>query len=422
MQNFIHFFIYHRSLTHLLFLFLLLVAYFSYLKVPKEMFPPNALDKILISGYYGSASNAVLDRLIVQECESLLKEHPFVSEISSMITGGSYQITGDITDGDKKEQVIAEIETGLKALKEDLPSDFILPAVKGVEQFFPLMSISLFTDKIHHDEAVEVGKRLSEAIKKFDHIYQSEVVGKYEKVLEMSIDDKLLMAYSIDRDSVYQTISSIYSLFPIGDLTSDNERYFISTKSEDITLDEIRDYQIRIDGKVIRVGDIITLKYRYERHALLTKTDGKKALMINVKKAKAGDSIKLSGQIRTLIESYETRYPHIGIKVLSDSSFWIRTRLNVISSNVIIGLLLLFSMIWFLISLKIALVVLIGIPVSFAFGIIGLDIFDSSLNTLSMIGVLLSLGLLVDEANDQLVANWKLLDDWLKTLHEFLCG
>jgi len=79
-------------------------------------------------------------------------------------------------------------------------------------------------------------------------------------------------------------------------------------------------------------------------------------------------------------------------------SFWIKTRLNTIASNIIIGLILLFFSIWFFISLKIAIIVILGIPVSFAFGLIGLDFFGGSLNTLSMIGVLLSLGILVDEA------------------------
>ncbi len=150
--------------------------------------------------------------------------------------------------------------------------------------------------------------------------------------------------------------------------------------------------------KIVRLGDIAKLKYHFEKHALLTKTDGISSLIINVKKAKMGDSLKLSKQIRELLKRYEKMHPDIRFKVLSDSSFFIKKRLNVISSNIIIGLILLFVAIWIFISLKIALVVLIGIPVSLAFGIIGLDVIDGSLNTLSMIGVLLSLGLLVDEA------------------------
>lgn len=398
MRNLINFFVQHRSLNHLLFIFLLVVAYFSYTKTPKEMFPPTALDKILLSGYYGSSSNEVLDRLVVQDCENLLKEHPFISNISSMISSGKYHVTGDISSGGKKEQIVSEIENGLKGLEDDLPSDFYLPTVKTVEQYFPLVSISLFSDTAKKDRVVKVAKSLKDEIKNLEHIYESTLVGGYDKILQIYIDDKALVAYGMQREDVYKQVASLYSIFPIGDIVSMNEQYFISTKTTEVNPKKIQEYQIKIKDKIVRLGNIAKLKYRFEKHALLTKTDGISSLVINVKKAKMGDSLKLSKQIRNLLSRYEKLHPDIHFKVLSDSSFFIKKRLNVISSNIIIGLILLFVAIWGFISLKIALVVLIGIPVSLAFGIIGLDVIDGSLNTLSMIGVLLSLGLLVDEA------------------------
>jgi multidrug efflux pump subunit AcrB len=362
------------------------------------MFPPTALDKILLSGYYGSSSNEVLDRLIVRDCENIFKEHPFISNISSMVSSGSYHVTGDIKKGAKKEQVVSEIENELKGLEENLPSDFHLPTVKTVEQYFPLMSISLFSDLVEKEKVVEVARALKDEIKNFEHIYESVLVGKYDRIMQLNIDDKAILAHGLQRGDVYKQIASLYSIFPIGDIISDNEQYFISTKTTDVNPHKILEYQIKIKDKIVRLGDIAKLKYRFEKHALLTKTDGVRSLVINVKKAKRGDSIAISKKIKKLLNSYEKTYPNIHFKVLSDSSLWIKKRLNVISSNIIIGMILLFFAIWIFISLKIALVVLIGIPVSLSFGIIGLDVIDGSLNTLSMIGVLLSLGLLVDEA------------------------
>ncbi|MGP1560959.1 MAG: efflux RND transporter permease subunit [Helicobacteraceae bacterium] len=89
---------------------------------------------------------------------------------------------------------------------------------------------------------------------------------------------------------------------------------------------------------------------------------------------------------------------NVRFEVTSDSSFWIKERLNTISSNIAFGLILLFFVIWYFVSFKIALVVIIGIPVSFAFGAIFVSAAGESINIFSMIGVLLSLGLLVDEA------------------------
>ncbi|HIC86877.1 MAG TPA: efflux RND transporter permease subunit [Aquificae bacterium] len=175
-------------------------------------------------------------------------------------------------------------------------------------------------------------------------------------------------------------------------------KFYISTKSSNFSEDEILNSHLSVDGKSLYLKEIATTQIKYEKHSLLTRTDGQNSLMIMTKKAKQGDAIKLSKEIRKILKIYKENHPHLEFKVLNDSSFWIETRLNVISANILIGLILLFFAIWVFISLKIALVVIIGIPVSFAFGIIGIESTASSLNTLSMIGVLLSLGLLVDEA------------------------
>lgn len=398
MQNFISFFIQHRSLNHLLFIFLLLTAYFTYMQTPKEMFPPSSFDKILLSGFYGSSSNEVLDRLIVQDCEKLFNDHPYISNIISVISNRSFHVTGDITEGGEKQKVVDDIKNKLKALENDLPSDFNLPTVKSVERYFPLMSISLFSDSAKREEVVEVAKSLKDKIKTLDNIYGTELVGGFDRVMQLSIDDNALQAYDLQRSDVYRQISSLYSIFPVGSIRSGNEQYFISTKTSEVDPITMMDHTIKIGKKIVYLGDIAQLKYRHERHALLTKTDGVNSLIVNATKAKMGDSIKLSKDIRKILKAYKKTYPNIEFKVLSDSSFFIKKRLNVISSNIIIGLILLFVAIWVFISLKIALVVIIGIPVSLAFGIIGLDAIGGSLNTLSMIGVLLSLGLLVDEA------------------------
>ena len=396
-KSIVRFFLDHKSLNHLLFLVLLLLSFFSYEKVAKEMFPPTALDNVVISGGYRSSSADVLDQLIVRDCEKILKDNPNLTNISSVIGKGRFHVTAEIMAG-STNLIVSDISNDIASLDVDLPENMKLPTVSTVEQFFPLISLAIFPKDDNKSKIVEISKSLKDEIGGLKHIYKSELVGKFDKSLRVILDYDKIEAFGLDKDKVIRALEGLYLMYPVGTIKGKKEKFYVSTKSSNIKKDEILDTYLNIDGKNVYIKEIATVKIKYEKHSLLTRTDAKKSFMIMTKKAKRGDAIKLSKQIREIVQRYSDQYPHINFKIIDDSSFWIKTRLNVISANILIGLILLFFAIWLFISFKVTLVVAIGIPVSIAFGIIGLDVTGSSLNTLSMIGVLLSLGMLVDEA------------------------
>lgn len=362
------------------------------------MFPPATLEKVVVSGGYYGSSNEVIDDLIVKDIEKILKNSPSVENIATSITKGSYSVSADIKPYNDKTLVINDIKSKLEQLNTEFPENMRKASVYAVENFFPLISISIFSEEEDYKKHVEVIKELKDEITQLDNIYQAEIVGKLDKSLRIYLDYEKVDAYGLDKLATLRAIGSLFSIFPVGKIESDTDQYLVSTKTNKLTKEYIENLSISVNGKNIQVGEVATVKYHYQKDALTTRTNGENSIIIMTKKTKDGDSIKLSSEIRNILKNYQEKYSHMEFQVLSDSSFWIKKRLNVISSNIIIGLILLFFGMWLFISLRVSLVVLVGIPVSLAFGIIGLDFFQSGLNTLSMIGVLLSLGLLVDEA------------------------
>lgn len=386
----------NRSLNHLLFLFLLVLAYFSYTNIAKEMFPPNSLDKVIIQGNYTGSNSTILDQLIVQDIEKIMQNNQNLENIHTLITNGSFHINADIKNNQSKQKIINNLKNEIETLKRDLPQDMDLPTVDSVESFFPLINLSISSD-INKDY-ISVAKELLNDIKKINNLYDVTLNGDFDSLLVIKLNKEILKAYDISQEKTISALRTLYSLYPIGKINTSEQSYYVGTKNSLIEIETILNTQIKINNTLLYVKDIATIKYDYENQEVLNKTNGKPSVNLAIKKAKKGDSIALSKEIRALIKTYKIEYKDIDFEILSDSSFWIQTRLNVISSNIIIGLILLFFAIWIFISLKIALVVILGIPVSFAFGLIGMDFLGSSLNTLSMIGVLLSLGILVDEA------------------------
>ncbi|MGE4418725.1 MAG: efflux RND transporter permease subunit [Sulfurimonas sp.] len=386
----------NRTLNHIFFLFLLVSAYLSYTKIPKEMFPPNSLDIVTIQGYYSGANSTMLDKLIVKEIEKSLQNNQYISNVNTLISNGTFHINCEIKDSRHMQESIDDIKSQIQNLQQDLPRDMDMPTVKALENYFPLLDISVSSNT--DENYIEVAKELQDDIKELPNLHSVSMDKNYDLLMIISLNEQKLSAYGISNEKIYNALKSLYSLHPIGSISTAAQKYYLESKNSGVGLDEILDFEILVDEKLIPLRNVAEVNYDYENQEIITRTNAQQSVLINIKKAKQGDSIKLSQDIRKILSSYKQRYNEIDFEVLSDSSFWIKNRLNTIASNIIIGLILLFLSIWFFISLKIAIVVILGIPVSFAFGLIGLDFFDASLNTLSMIGVLLSLGILVDEA------------------------
>jgi len=121
-------------------------------------------------------------------------------------------------------------------------------------------------------------------------------------------------------------------------------------------------------------------------------------LSININKAKEGNAITLVKQIRQILKEFKQKYKEYDFDLYTDTSIWIRNRLNTVVSNIIFGLILVSLSVFIFINGRIAFVVGIGIPVSFFIGLIATEMMGYSLNMLSLLGALIALGMLVDEA------------------------
>ena len=119
---------------------------------------------------------------------------------------------------------------------------------------------------------------------------------------------------------------------------------------------------------------------------------------LNINKTEDGNAIALSKQIRADLKEFAKEYPNITFEAYTDTSVWIKNRLNLVSSNILFGLILVFLALFLTVNYRIAFVVAIGIPTSFMITLVGADLFGYSLNMLTLLGAHIALGMIVDEA------------------------
>lgn len=398
MRSFIQFAVDKNVLNYIFLLFLILLAVFSYRAIPKEIFPPSNLGAISISGGYSGASPDVLDKIIVQKIEDDLANLNHVDRVESTIRNGSFTIMVYLKRAADSSKILDDIRGIISSKQKDLPSDMSEPTARVMQTNYPLISIAIASEDSPKKMMLEVAEDLKSRLSKLEDLSDINIQGDVDKELLFKINKKKLNAYGLDTKELIVAISSLSEVFPIGIIQERGDHLFVSTYGGEVIVENISNTILHVGGKKIRLGEVASAELKFSDPKELSRFNGEPNITISVSKSKEGNSIALVEEIREILEDFEQKHTLFTFEIYSDSSVWIRNRLNTVTSNIIFGLILVGLSVWIFINGRIAFVVSIGIPISFMIGLISANFMGYSLNMLSLLGALIALGMLVDQS------------------------
>jgi len=397
-RKFIEFAVDKSILNHIFLLFILVLAVFSYQKIPKEIFPPSNLDSIVITGVYTGTSPDALDKIAVKTIEDDIANLNDIDRVESAIRNGFFSIVIYLKRNANKSEILDDVKDIVSSKRKDLPSDMDEPIAKIMETNYPLVSLAIASEGKSKEEMLKISNEIKSKLSKIQDLSDISIRGDADKELVIQIDSKKLAAYGIPIDKFASSISSLSEVFPVGIIKQKGDHLFISTYGGEKDINQINDTILNIEGKRIYLSKVANAKFAYSDATELSHFNGKSNLSISVNKAKTGNAIALVKDIKKVLKTFEEKYTDYTFQTYSDSSIWIRNRLNTVISNIIFGLILVGFAVWIFISGRIAFIVSLGIPMSFMIGLICAQMMGYSLNMLSLLGALIALGMLVDEA------------------------
>ncbi len=396
-RTFLHFALDRPVLNHIFLVLLLVMSFFAYQSIPKEIFPPAELDKIMIRGGYPGASADVLDKMAVRSLEDGLKAVDNLDNLRSTIQNGSFLILADIKPGSDNQLVLSDVKDVLATVRRDLPADMNDPVAKISIYKFPLLLIAISGNQSTRRllEAADDLKQQLSQIKDLDAI---EIRGDADEEVRILVDEQKLEAYNIPKLLFYKAISELSSIFPAGTFKHKGQLVYLSTANGAKNARQLRETVLHVGDRYIKLSDVAKVEYGLSTPTELSHFNGKANISLNVTKTKNGNAIALSKQIKKDLEQFKKRYPDLNFQVYVDTSVWIRNRINLVTTNIFFGLILVFGAMFLSMNWRIATVVGLGIPTSFFIALIFAEMLGYSMNLLSMLGALVALGMIVDEA------------------------
>ena len=266
---------------------------------------------------------------------------------------------------------------------------------------FPVITINIDSTSGNFNQARQITDELEVAISRIKGVAQVDNPSYLDSEIQIKVNPDKLDKYNMSINEVISAISSRNARFTVGGNNQESLEKNIVILSEFQSIDDIKDVVIKssFDGPVIRLEDIAEVFRGQEEETSITRVNGTKGFVLQVKKQPQADIIRTVKRVRERVAELQKNIPDdINIFYTDDSSEAVANRLEIIIKNGYIGLALVLVVLGVFLSLKTAFWVAVSIPVTLLGTVFGLGLTGNTINLISLSGFILVLGIVVDDS------------------------
>jgi HAE1 family hydrophobic/amphiphilic exporter-1 len=388
----------NARMNYTLFFLIFAVGIWSYTKTPKEIFPTIELDMITISGGYTGTSVDIIDKMAVAEIEDEVKNIDGVVDLTTVVNPGRFTIILELKKGLNRYNMLNKVKDAVDSTKGNLPSDMTEPTVIAKDRTRDVIELTLTSKQLSTDQMKPFASEFKSKLMSVKGVGEVSIFGDSDKYFEILIADDKLDGYGLSKQEVMNAIGTLSYIFPLGKIEDSKKHFYISTYNGKKTESELADTKIKIGNQFIKLSNIAKVSKKYEDASTLYSFNGKNAIALAVKQTETADALKVTDDIKKLVSKLDKKVKNIDIAVSDDNSERIRDRLNVVISNIILGIILITILVALLINTRMAFIIAIGIPTSFVIAALYIYLAGYSINMISLVGVLIAIGIVVDDA------------------------
>ena len=389
---------YQFTLT--MFLMVVVVGIVTIMTMPRAEDPDMNAPQFPIIAVYPGTSPDDMEELVVKPVEKRLYELENVRKINTTISDGLAVFAVYYKYGVVVDEKYSEIVRELNSIKGDLPKEVIkLEAQKATPSGTNVLQMALISNNASLDQLKITAERLQEDLEKVTSLKKVTISGLPESQVKIDLNIEKMAQMQVSPDRVLQAIQSEIANIPGGSIVENTKSFNILTSGNYQNIEEIKNTIVfSYQGKNVLLTDVAKVYFDYAPENHITRLNQNRCLFISAAQ-KSGENIaKTQAAYEPVIAQFKKTLPkNIDLVVNFDQAENVNTRLSGLLKDFIIAILLV-ALTLLPLGLRAASIVMISIPLSLAIGIILLNIMGYSLNQLSIVGLVVALGLLVDDS------------------------
>ena len=386
-------------------LLLVLVGVLSYLNMPRSEDPQFDLPVTLIEVVYPGASPSDIETLVVDPLEQEIADIENIKKIEAKIHNGAVRITIDFLYGTDAEAAFNKVKQAVSTVRPNLPSGIAeLLVLKATPSSVAIMQLALWSEPTDYKTMELHAKLLEKRLETIASVRKASIWGYPRQIVAIDIDLALLKYYGLALIDINQILQGRALNITPGFVDAGTRRFNVKasgnfTQLVDIENTIISSSNIANANGVLKVKDIAHVSFADAEPSYLAYFDDIPAIFITVEQREKTNIFVLTKQINQEIELFQQNLPSdLKLAKLFQQADSVNVRVNGFFDNLTQGLVIVGLMALLFLGFREALVVILAIPISFLMAIGWLDFSGYGLQQMSIVGLIIALGLLVDNA------------------------
>lgn len=386
--------------TLIIFVLLLALGLNSLFNMPRGEDPETTAPSFFIAVIYPGTTPADMEKLVVDPMEKRFSELENVKKIISDVSDGLASIRVEYKHELDAEEKYQEIVREINALRPELPQDiYDIKILKFTSTDVNTLQLALVSETASYREMQQWVETLEDELEKVKGLKRIETHGFPKQQVRVSLNIEKMAQQKIPVNAVLGALQSENVNIPGGSIQVNTRRFNVKTSGEYKSLDEIKNtIAYAANGKIVYVRDIADVELTYQEESHLTRLNGYRSVVLTASQKEGQNIFDVADQVNPILERFQQELPaHIKMVKNFDQSESVSKRLSRFSKDFLIAILLV-SVTLLPLGNRAALVVMISIPLSIFSGLFLLDFLGYTINQLSIVGLIVALGILVDDS------------------------
>lgn len=390
----------HNVLTYLVTFACVLIGLLLFFQMSVSYWPDFSAPVLLIKTVYPGASAVEVEDKVTKPIEKGVAGVSDVDDIESTSGEGYSSIIVRFLWGADIEKAASDIREKLDFIGGELPMEAEKPNILKVHSLLPpSYQFTLESETLSEDELKKLfDEKLGFYFLKLKDVAAVELAGGREKFLAIEPVPAQMRAYKLNVETIMNRLAVENLDLPAGIIRSGRNEFILKTKGKFDSPAQIGNLVLGYRGSTpILLKDAAKVRLRHDIQRIIFKYNGKRILGVSIRKKNDGNAVSLSRAVQSEIQRIQKQYPHLKIDTIKDESWFIQVSIQNVLYNALFGSILAgFVIFMFLGSHRKAFIIILSIPISIISSFIFMRLFGLSINTISLGGLAMAVGMIVD--------------------------
>ncbi|MDE0695443.1 MAG: efflux RND transporter permease subunit [Boseongicola sp.] len=385
--------------AYLLMILLIVGGVLSGLQLTVQYYPDFEARRAFVSVLYPGASTKEIEEDVNRRIEEAVFGLPGVERVVSTASQGIGNVTVEMATFADSDTVVNDIQSAVDGIENFPPARAEQPDVQLLKVTHEVMTLAVMSSSLSEDELRLAAEDLRDSVSELPAVSQVFLKGTRDREITIELSEEELRRHGLSIGQVSRSVRQSSLNLTMGELRTDTGGVVLQTVAKGSVGQDFEDIPLitRVDGTIVTLGDIATIRDGFVDEDILTEVNSHPAVLVRIDANERQSVVDMAEDIRSLLASYEAPET-VRVAIWNDNASPIFARLREIVKSGMIGTILVFVCLVLVFDLRIAFWMTVGIPLSFVGSLLFFEAADLTLNLGTIFGFFLLVGLVVDDS------------------------